>query len=148
MEFCRMKFLLISPFAEMMDKQSFRALTDMDLSTKNLVNAFWIIGWFLSSVIVGPVMSHAATSADVDRLTTYAVILGRATGCGIDTERAAAQVGAWMDKRFPPGSKDQRIYLPIFVEGWKMHAERQRSGRSPDTCSQVQREFDSMKWGR
>jgi len=131
-----------------MNKQSFGALTEMDLSTKKLVNFFWIVVCLLSTVVVSPVISHAATRADIDKLTTYAVMLGRATGCGIDTERAAGQVGAWMDKRFPPGSKDQQTYLPIFIEGWKMHAERQRSGRSPDTCSQVQREFESIKWGR
>jgi hypothetical protein len=96
---------------------------------------------------LAPTTAHAASEADIDKLTTYAVILGRATACGINTQQAAAEVGKWIDKRFPPGTKDQRIYLPIFIEGWKYHADQQRAGRSPDNCSQVKQTFNSMRWG-
>ena len=110
--------------------------------------------WVLFSAIVvaivivpaDPFNVHAASRADVDRLTSYAVILGRAIGCGIDTQKASLQIGKWMDKRFPPGSKDQQTYLPVFIEGVKYHAEQQRAGRSPDSCSQVQRSISKMKW--
>jgi hypothetical protein len=56
------------------------------------------------------------------------------------------RVGAWMDLKFPPGSSDQKIYLPIFMEGVKHHAEQQANGKSPDTCSQVRSTFRKMQW--
>jgi hypothetical protein len=40
--------------------------------------------WLLGLLGVGSA-AYAANREDIDRLTTYAVILGRATGCGIDT---------------------------------------------------------------
>lgn len=82
----------------------------------------------------------------MDRLTTYAVVLGRATACGVDTSVGAQRVGAWMDRVMPPGSADQRTFLPIFVEGTQMHARRQASGQSPDTCAQVRTTYARMVW--
>jgi len=99
------------------------------------------------SALADPLNAQAASRADIDRLTSYAVILGRAIACGIDTQEASVQIGKWMDKRFPPGSKDQQTYLPIFIDGVKYHAEQQRAGRSPDSCSQVRHSFSKMKWG-
>ncbi|SPD76373.1 hypothetical protein PITCH_A920001 [uncultured Desulfobacterium sp.] len=51
-----------------------------------------------------------------------------------------------MDRKFPPGSSDQKIYLPIFMNGVKYHAEQQANGKSPDTCSQVKSTFNKMQW--
>ena len=48
----------------------------------------------------------AASPAEIDKLTTYAVILGRATACGINTKEASSRVGTWMDRTFPPASAD------------------------------------------
>lgn len=90
--------------------------------------------------------SFAASSDDIDKLTTYATILGRAAACGIDTSDAVARVGAWMDMRFPPGSDDQKIYLPIFIEGARHHAIQQSNGNSPDSCSTVQYQFNKVPW--
>lgn len=83
---------------------------------------------------------------DIDKLTTYAVILGRAIGCGISTEYESKRVGQWLDSKLPPGSAKQKTYLPIFVSGVQYHAEQQASGKSPDTCSQVRRTFNNMVW--
>lgn len=91
--------------------------------------------------------AQAASDQDIDKMTTYAVLLGRAIACGADTDSASAQIGEWMDKKFPPGSKDQQVYLPIFMEGVKMHMEQQQSGQSPDSCSEVKKQFSQMSWG-
>lgn len=85
---------------------------------------------------------------DVDRLTSYAVILGRATGCNIDTTKEMQMVGRWMDRIYPPGSEDQRVMLPVFMAGVKQHADAQRAGRSPDGCATVARHFGSITWPR
>ncbi|MGY6274994.1 hypothetical protein [Methylomonas sp. MgM2] len=91
-------------------------------------------------------LAIAASSSDTDKLTSYAVILGRAAACGIDTTDASSRVGGWMDRVFPPGSQDQIIFLPIFMEGMRYHAQQQASGNSPDSCSAVRRAFDGMPW--
>lgn len=90
--------------------------------------------------------SLAASDADIDRLTTYAVILGRAVGCGISTSYEASRVGDWMDRKFPPGSADQKIYLPIFMNGVRENAEKQSRGLSPDDCGSVEEQFNMVRW--
>ena len=83
---------------------------------------------------------------DIDKLTSYAVILGRACACGIDVGSASRKVGAWIDKKFPPGSSDQMFYLNLFMKGMEHHAKQQSVGNSPDTCSQVRSAFYGMQW--
>ena len=86
----------------------------------------------------------AVTDANVDRMTSYAVILGRAVGCGLDTGAASRRVGVWMDATF---SADQRkVYLPVFITGMQQQAEGQRAGSSPDSCSQVRQQFWRVAW--
>jgi len=88
----------------------------------------------------------AISKADIDRLTTYAVIIGRAIACGVETDYAMRRVGSWLDDKFPPGSSDQKTYLPIFIEGVKFHAQQQANGNSPDTCSKVRSTFARTQW--
>ncbi|MNQ88224.1 hypothetical protein D3C85_1034810 [compost metagenome] len=90
--------------------------------------------------------THAATDSDIDKLTTYAVMLGRAVGCGLSTGYETSQVGAWMDERFPPGSADQQLYLPIFMAGVQDNAQKQSQGLSPDSCGAVQEQFELVSW--
>jgi hypothetical protein len=51
-----------------------------------------------------------------------------------------------MDRTIPPGSNDQQIYLPIFMAGLRYHAQQQKDGKSPDSCSAVLRSFKSFPW--
>lgn len=88
----------------------------------------------------------AASTTDIEKLTTYSVLLGRAIACGINTKDASSKVGYWIDKRFPPGSEDQITYLPIFMQGMQYHAQQQSLGKSPDDCSAVSRAYNSMPW--
>ncbi|MEK6685995.1 MAG: hypothetical protein AABY99_06360, partial [Pseudomonadota bacterium] len=86
-------------------------------------------------LIIGSHSAIAASSEDIDKLTTYATILGRAIACGNDIEDSMYRVGVgkWMDRTFLPGSVDQKIYLPIFMEGVRYHAQMQKEGESPDS---------------
>lgn len=90
--------------------------------------------------------SPAPSAVDIDRMTTYATLLGRAIGCGIDVDPEMRRVGRWMDRTFPPGSAKQKTYLPIFMAGIKHHAEEQRAGRSPDSCTTLRREVKAFPW--
>ncbi|MEX2125585.1 MAG: hypothetical protein WD795_16980 [Woeseia sp.] len=97
-------------------------------------------------LLAAPGVTYAATDADIDKLTTYAVILGRGVACGADVATASERVGRWMDAKFPPGSKDQQTYLPIFMAGVQHHAQQQRDGKSPDSCGEVLRTFNQFPW--
>jgi hypothetical protein len=88
--------------------------------------------------------AEAADPRDVDALTTYAVLLGRAVACGVDTDDASRRVGRWMDKRFTP--EDQKTYLPVFAIGTRYHAQMQKDGKSPDSCAKVRSEFAKIPW--
>lgn len=101
-------------------------------------------------LLIAPLEASLGASArDIDRLTTFAVMLGRAIGCGLaESDSITLQVGTWVDKKFPPGSADQRAYYPIFLEGIRLNAEAQAKGRSPDNCNAVSRFFRSDEFKR
>ena len=99
-----------------------------------------------SLFLVATFVAEAASSKNIDKLTTYAVVLGRAAACGGDIETPSRRVGAWMDKVFPPGSADQKTYLPVFMEGMRYHAQQQATGKSPDSCSSVLDTLRGFPW--
>jgi len=106
-----------------------------------------VISLYIAGYLAMPVSSaEAATDTDIDKLTTYTVIIGRAVACGVDIKPAMKDVGRWMDRRFPPGSLDQQTYLPIFSLGVQYHAKQQANGNSPDSCSSVRKKFSRMEW--
>lgn len=75
--------------------------------------------------------SNETKAEKIDKMTTYAVMLGRGVACGVNVEDAARRVGAWLDSALP------RQYIPMFVTGMKHHADLQRAGKTPDSCSTV-----------
>ena len=81
-------------------------------------------------ILTSSTVALGVSSQDIDRLTTFAVVLGRAVACGADITGASRRVGRWMDVKFPPGSQDQKTYLPIFVNGVEYHAQQQKEGKS------------------
>ena len=81
-----------------------------------------------------------------DRMATYAAMLGRATACGIDTEHEFRLVGNWLDRVFPPGSNEQKTYLPIFMAGTEYHMNLQLNGETPDSCLKIKHEYSVSPW--
>lgn len=90
--------------------------------------------------------TFAASARDIDKLTTYSVVLGRAAACGGDIDGPSRRVGAWMDRVFPPGSSDQKVYLPVFMQGMQYHAQQQATGKSPDSCAAVLKTLRGFPW--
>jgi hypothetical protein len=90
--------------------------------------------------------ARAATEAEIERMSSLALLLGRGIGCRLDTKRASAVIGSWFDQTFPPGSGAQERYLPMFAEEVEHHARQQRTGASPDSCAQVAHAFYTMRW--
>lgn len=81
---------------------------------------------------------------NIDDLTTYAVLLGRGLGCGIDMDREAALVGAWIDRTW--SGSERGAYTMTFALGVEQHMKLQRSGRSPDDCAAVTRVLREVSW--
>jgi hypothetical protein len=91
--------------------------------------------------LVGPQSGLATPSSkDVDRLTSYSVLLGRAIGCGVDVSRQRELVSDWVDRKF----SDNMELVLVFAQGVRHHAGEQQAGRSPDSCASVQRVISSM----
>jgi hypothetical protein len=88
------------------------------------------------------IKEDSTSDSNIDKLTSYAVILGRASGCGIDVENESRRVGTWIDSNF----SSQPEYLYIFVQGMEYHFKQQQSGGSPDTCNDVKRVLNGFPW--
>lgn len=100
----------------------------------------------LAGATIWAICNIAFANQNVDKMTTYSVLLGRAIGCGMDVEKQMVQVGSWMDKVFPPGSSDQKVLLPIFIKGIMDNSKAQANGNSPDSCSQIRSSISKTKW--
>lgn len=88
----------------------------------------------------------AARVENVDRMTSYAALIGRGSGCGLDMSSKAGRVGDWLDRTVQPGSPDHQTLMMVFMEGSRMEAQAQASGRSPDTCDVVRRAVRNHPW--
>lgn len=82
----------------------------------------------------------------IDRVTTYAVLIGRGAACGVDVSGPARRVGVWLDRVAPPGSAAQQTLLPMLTQQGQHHAQQQASGRSPDDCATVARAIARFQW--
>jgi hypothetical protein len=100
---------------------------------------------FLACVAATP--ATAASTKDIAKGSVVAVLIGQSAACGLASgERAAKLFGIWMDKKFPPGSKDQIEWLPKFADMSRRAAEQQAANKSASTCSDVDRTLKSEKF--
>ncbi len=102
-------------------------------------------GWKPSDS-VAPLPPSGGGYADMDRLTTDAVLLGRGIGCGITVSRQSGRVGAWLDKVAPPGSDNHQLMLNVLMAGMAQNAQAQVSGSSPDGCGEVAEAIQGHRW--
>lgn len=91
-----------------------------------------------------PSQSFAASSSDIDNLTTYAVLIGRGIGCGFNMRSEMKQVGAWIDRTFY--GQEKSMYLKLFMAGVEHNASEQAAGRSPDSCSSLRSTLNRVDW--
>lgn len=89
--------------------------------------------------------ARAASDAELERMSSLALLLGRGIGCNLDTKRASGVIGSWFDETFPSSGEQER-YLPVFAQEVEQHARQQRSGHSPDSCADVANAFYTMRW--
>ena len=87
-----------------------------------------------------------ASAEDIDRLTTYAAALGKGIACKANgINEASRRVGSWMDKHFPPGSDDQKTYLPVLTQGMEL-ATRLQLESPKESCFSVRESFGRFPW--
>lgn len=84
------------------------------------------------------------TASEIDRLTTYATLLGRAAACNVPSAAGAQRVGQWLERRVPAHQRQQ--WLGVMVGGMHRAAADQQQGRSPDSCAQVRRALAGVAW--
>ncbi len=82
-------------------------------------------------------------ASEIDRLTSYSVIMGRGLGCGVAYEPTLLRVIAWIASTF--GTESERMNA-VFGLGMQHHAHQQRAGNSPDDCATVRASFNKMPW--
>lgn len=78
-------------------------------------------------------------------ITTYAVFIGRAAACRESFDDPMKYVGTWIDTCFDD-PRERSMQLVIFANSVKYHAENQKNGNSPDSCSSVAKTFYSVTW--
>lgn len=84
------------------------------------------------------------TGEEWKRLRDYGVTLGAAAACSLDTSSEASRVGAWMDRKFPPGSEGKGGVLIYFGKVMELGAKSQAS--SGGDCAHIQSRIDRMVW--
>lgn len=95
-------------------------------------------------VMISP--GGSSMTGHIDRLSTYAVLIGRGAACGADIDGPSRRVGAWLDRIAPPGSQEQTTLLPMLMQQSRYHAQMQAAGQSPDDCGQVRRAIAGFDW--
>ena len=103
-----------------------------------IVVALLLLAQFTESSVL------AGSSADIDAATTYAAIIGRAIACGVNTDTEVKRVSTWLDSRFV--GKERSTQIAIFAAGMESNAKMQASGKSPDTCDAVKRQYRLVNW--
>lgn len=90
--------------------------------------------------------ARAVSEADAERLEQFALLLGRGIACDLDTGRASAAIGRWVEQTFPKGSPDREGSLEGFARSVRFHAARQQGGESPDDCADITAAFKALQW--
>lgn len=103
-------------------------------------------GGAIAATPSGKASESKATPDDIDRLTTYGAALGKGIACKADgVKEASKRVGQWMDKTFPPGSDDQKTYLPALTAGIEA-TTRLQVEKPTESCESVRKAFASFPW--
>lgn len=85
---------------------------------------------------------HAVSEGEYQKASLYAFILGRASGCGVDTSEKGYGLIDWVKRTFPAGEHDGIIsgILLISAEQQKL----QKSGQTGESCSKIREIFNKM----
>ena len=99
----------------------------------------------LAALLCGPAMARPAaadTATDMDKVATYADLLGRGIGCGFGMKEQTRRVGAWIDKTFagPDVGKARKLFVTSMQQGAK------EQSRSEESCARLRSTLDEITW--
>jgi hypothetical protein len=97
-------------------------------------------------LLSGSLERHAGASSldGIEILTMYAVVLGRATACGLNTAGLATAASKWLDQTYKGADREKYMATMLYLTA--QQAAEQSEGKSPDTCADVARNMAEMGW--
>lgn len=97
------------------------------------------------SAPIDPALISSDRYKNMDRLTTYAVLIGRGTGCRFDTRPMDDRVRTWIVAA-ANSRADRDTMFSVWDAGIRANAYAQLEGRSPDDCAAVARGLRGHRW--
>ncbi|MDP3750077.1 MAG: hypothetical protein Q8Q88_23885 [Phenylobacterium sp.] len=95
---------------------------------------------------IDPALISSDRYQNMDRLTTYAVLIGRATGCRFQTGPLDDRVRKWIIGATSNSRADRDVMFAVWQAGIRENAYAQLEGRSPDDCDAVARGIHGHRW--
>ena len=92
-----------------------------------------------------PAYAFSATEVELAKLHKYAVRIGRATGCELNTKNARASVDRWMNRTFKDPAERSELHK-IYSETIKTEALAQREAHTSDTCFDIRGALSVYEW--
>ena len=77
------------------------------------------------------------TDAQIDRMTTFATMIGRGIGCGLDVGSQTRSMGNWLNQNVRD-NETRRAYTAVVETAVQTAAVQQAGGQTPDTCAAVE----------
>jgi hypothetical protein len=102
-----------------------------------------LITVFLLTFLMFSTAAIAATSRDMDRVTGFGSVIGRAMACDLEWEPQTFLVMAWMDSRFRERAPD---IAEQFVQVVAQNRNGQLTGEFPEDCNEVAAIFAEIVW--
>lgn len=93
-----------------------------------------------------PTRCAEAPAQPLTKVTAYAVMLGRARGCGIETAQATSHVEQWITAQSSPESLERVRLLHALMAGTTYYAAQQHQGKSMHICAEVHVHFARFPW--
>ena len=92
-----------------------------------------------------PAYAFSATEVELAKLHKYAVRIGRATGCELNTKNARASVDRWMNRTFKDPAERTDL-LKTYSETIKAEALAQSEAHTSDTCFDIRGALSVYEW--
>lgn len=87
----------------------------------------------------------AISVEDSNRMSNYITIIGRAIGCGMNTDTELIRVINWLQPKFSD-AQEESMYTLIIAEFLEKNAREQSQGLSPDSCYEVRKQYNLINW--
>lgn len=100
----------------------------------------------LAALLCGAAVTRSAAepASDMDKVTTYAELLGRGISCGFDMKEQTRRVGTWIDHTFT--GQDMGLARKQFVTGMQQGVKKQAAEPAEESCPRLQKTLNEVTW--